>query len=480
MQKSYLFYDLETTGLNKCFDQIVQFAAIRTDLSFNELDRYEWHVRLRADVVPSPMAFATHKVSLQRLTSAKMEFDVVKKIHALVNEPGTISIGYNSLAFDDEMLRFAFYRNLLAPYTHQYANACQRMDIYPLVVMYALYKPEVLVWPNIDGHPSLKLELLAKANDCAAGQAHDAMSDVEMTLRLARKLAHAHKMWDYLLGFYDKAMDLKRQNQLSAWPDLGRYGLLIEPKFGTRSQYQVPVLALGQHQHYKNQSLWLHLDKPELANWSADTMEETTWVSRKRAAEPGFILPLQERFMQHLSSTRLAQIEANQIWLQQHPEELAAICDHYQHYTYPEIPQLDASAALYQSGFWQRQEETWMRVFHQSDWSSRAHALTRAVSARTYELGLRLVASHAPHLLSASQTEDYQNYLAGLAPTCAQQVQYDFRGEARLTLTKARSEADALLADSSLSEEQCEIVQDVQKYLQAQQNDSTCLRHCFT
>ncbi|MBW1941023.1 MAG: hypothetical protein JRI28_06590, partial [Deltaproteobacteria bacterium] len=36
---TYLFYDLETTGLNKAFDQILQFAAIRTDMKLKETER---------------------------------------------------------------------------------------------------------------------------------------------------------------------------------------------------------------------------------------------------------------------------------------------------------------------------------------------------------------------------------------------------------------------------------------------------------
>ena len=40
MKKTYLFYDIETTGLNKAFDQVLQFAAIRTDKQLNEIDRY--------------------------------------------------------------------------------------------------------------------------------------------------------------------------------------------------------------------------------------------------------------------------------------------------------------------------------------------------------------------------------------------------------------------------------------------------------
>ena len=42
--KYYVFYDLETTGINPAFDQILQFAAVKTDLSFNEIDRYQYTV----------------------------------------------------------------------------------------------------------------------------------------------------------------------------------------------------------------------------------------------------------------------------------------------------------------------------------------------------------------------------------------------------------------------------------------------------
>src|SRR3990167_351623 len=122
IKSSYLFYDIETTGLNKCFDQVLQFAAIRTDLSFNEIARAFISIRLNPDVTPSPAAIMTHRISMQDMQSGKPEVEGICEIHRLMNTPGTISLGYNNLNFDDEFLRFSFYRNLLPPYTHQYAN----------------------------------------------------------------------------------------------------------------------------------------------------------------------------------------------------------------------------------------------------------------------------------------------------------------------------------------------------------------------
>jgi exodeoxyribonuclease I len=62
---TYLFYDLETTGLNRAFDQVLQFAAIRTDMSFNEIDRHEIRIKLRPDVIISPYAIITHRIPIR-------------------------------------------------------------------------------------------------------------------------------------------------------------------------------------------------------------------------------------------------------------------------------------------------------------------------------------------------------------------------------------------------------------------------------
>lgn len=42
----YVFYDTETTGTKTAFDQILQFAAIRTDDDLCELDRFNIRCRL--------------------------------------------------------------------------------------------------------------------------------------------------------------------------------------------------------------------------------------------------------------------------------------------------------------------------------------------------------------------------------------------------------------------------------------------------
>ena len=52
----YVFYDTETTGTETAFDQILQFAAIKTDDDFNELDRINVRCRLLPHIIPAPGA----------------------------------------------------------------------------------------------------------------------------------------------------------------------------------------------------------------------------------------------------------------------------------------------------------------------------------------------------------------------------------------------------------------------------------------
>src|SRR6056297_1090841 len=69
---SYVFYDTETTGTDTTFDQILQFAAIRTDGNLNALDRFEIRCRLLPHVVPAPGALLATRVTPAMLTDRSL------------------------------------------------------------------------------------------------------------------------------------------------------------------------------------------------------------------------------------------------------------------------------------------------------------------------------------------------------------------------------------------------------------------------
>lgn len=465
---TYLFYDIETSGLNKCFDQVLQFAAVRTDLNFNELERYNIFIKLNPDVIPSPTAMLIHQITLAQIQSGSCEYEAMRKIHGLFNTPGTITVGYNTLGFDDEFLRFSFYRNLLTPYTHQYANNCGRMDIYPMIVMYRLFKPDSIVWPEINGVVTLKLEHLNKANGLNSGSAHDAMNDVEATIALARLLKREEKMWEYLCGYFNKKIDLERMGKLSATGSEYQRALLVDGGIGATKIYQSPVVGLGMHNHYKNQTLWLPLDAFSFAAITADNIATTTFVSRKRLGEPPILLPLTERFGHYLNNERLQLVESNCLWMKENPELLMQLIEYHKEYKYPEIPHLDVDAALYQLGFMSNADQIKCEKFHAADSVREKSRLVENFSSMNLQdQAIRVLGRNYSQDLMLANGDLYKKFGAYVQRIRAGEVFINYKNEPHLTPKVALAEIECLRKTKELTVDQNDLLDELVRYIQS-------------
>ncbi|MFO7558310.1 MAG: exonuclease domain-containing protein [Desulfobacterales bacterium] len=466
---SYLFYDIETTGLNKAFDQIVQFAAIRTDMLLNEIERHNFLVKLRPDVIISPHAIITHRISVSDAMCGICEFEAAAKIHKLINEPGTISLGYNTLGFDDEFLRFTFHRNLLPPYTHQYKNGCRRMDLFPIAIMYWLYRKNVLNWPENNGKPSLRLEHLSAANDLTRGKAHDALVDVEATIALTKRFIKETEMWNYLSGFFVKNIDRQRVSKLPVAFEQKTAGytcgMMISGEFGTDMLFQIPVLFIGNSIPYSNQTLWLRTDLPELRDTALDTIPETTWVIRKRFGEPGILLPPLERYVTLLDKKRLLESEKNIKWLQKNPDIFISVIEYHQNFQYPEIPDLDVDAALYQLEFMSRNTEMLCRQFHLAPIPEKEKLIDQFQTPETRTLALRVLARNYPESLSAEHLQKFRKYMKKVNPPTPEKALCDYKGTLRTTPASALAEIKELKKSRDLERLQIHLLDELETYI---------------
>jgi exodeoxyribonuclease-1 len=457
--QTYLFYDLETTGLSKSFDQVLHFAAIRTDLSLNELNRYELKIKLNPDVIPSPYALLTHKMGIKEILQGTPEFEGIKKIHQWLNEPGTISLGYNTLGFDDEFLRFSFYRNLLKPYTHQYANQCYRMDIYPMTVMFFLFKKNILKWPEQDGKISLKLEKLNAENNFFSGRSHHAMVDVEVTLELAKRFLHEREMWDYLHGYFKKEIDSERTKPLQQ--DIA---LLISGKLGAQLKFHCPVLFLANHRHYNNQSLWLRLDTEDMTQIPAENLIENSWVFNKKPGEPNFILPCKERFLQQTDPERMVLAKKNKLWLENNPALFNSLVEHYANYTYPVVPHADIEARLYLNGFWNQEDDSFCQRFHATA-SSEKNKIIATTTSKLKSLALRILARNYPDVLRFEDTHELLEYMRRVNAEHENDMHVDFQGKKRLTPKIALQEINTIRTTQELEQADLMLLKDFEDYL---------------
>jgi exodeoxyribonuclease I len=452
---TYLFYDLETSGLNPTFDQILQFAAIRTDADFQELERHNFRIRLRPDIIPSPGALLATDISvLKAITTGRREYDAARTIHSLFNQPNTVSIGYNSLAFDDLFLRFTFYRNLLPVYTHQWQNGCGRLDLFPITVLYWLRNSPLLNWPELDGKPTLRLEYLSEANGLAEGQAHDALVDVEAAVALARRLRQDESLWSDCLAFFDKNNFADRLDELPRFADRP-YALLVNGRFGYDHRCQVPALYLGQTNGKVSRSLWLRLDQPNLSQTTLDTIPETTWIIRKKAGEPPLILAPEPH---HLSQERRQITRDNLKWVRQQPQLLEQIATYHLEATLPPVsPDLDA--ALYVHGFPSNHTESLCQQFHQADLPHKLRLLSDFQEDVYCQLAERLLCRNYG---LAFRFPAYQVYEQQLRDET--QPLLDYRGQLRLTPRQALVEIEAARQES-LAARQQGILTDLHRYI---------------
>lgn len=192
---SFVIYDLETTGLDPQWNLPLQAAAIHTDADLRPLGELSLRCRLPAHIVPSPGALMTTGIRPEQLEQAPLSSTEMLGIIARALEawaPATI-IGYNTLRYDEEILRHAFFTHLMPPYATS-LNGHRRADLLTMVRAVAMLEPGAITVPlNGMGKPSFRLGELCRANGIALSEdeAHDAMADTKATLALFRHLRQA-------------------------------------------------------------------------------------------------------------------------------------------------------------------------------------------------------------------------------------------------------------------------------------------------
>lgn len=208
MSSSLFFYDLETSGINPREQRIMQFAGQRTDMNLNPIgEPVNVLIRLADDVLPDPDAILVTGITPQQTKDDGItEAEFLKYFHEQVAAPDTIFVGYNTVRFDDEFMRFVHYRNFYDAYEWHWQDGRSRWDLLDVVRMTRALRPDGINWPfGTDGRASNRLELLTSVNGLEHENAHDALNDVLATLAIARLIRQKQpRLFDYLLSMREK------------------------------------------------------------------------------------------------------------------------------------------------------------------------------------------------------------------------------------------------------------------------------------
>lgn len=433
---SFVFYDTETTGTDTFYDQILQFAAIRTDDALNEIDRFEIRCRTQPHILPAPGALLVTGVTLDQLSDPALpsHYEMASAIHEKLSEwSPAIFAGYNSLEFDEDLLRQAFYQSLLPPFLTN-TNGNSRLDIMRLALAAHEFDPGHLEIPRRDdGAITFKLDRLAPANGFLHPNAHDALADVEATIFLAKLVKErVPRIWEHLLKMGQKAEAVRNAQETPV-------RLFTEFRFNKPNHWLVSAIAVDPENSGSIIAFNLAHDPAELLSVSDDSLKK--WAATKpkplrtiKANSSPILLDL-EMVQDRADLMKIGEPEIMRRaqLLQGSPELRHRLLRAYveTREVYEQSPWLEEQ--IYR-GFPGSRDAVLMRDFHRGSWPGRVEIAGQFQDDRYRKIAMRIVFSHRPDLLGQETQEAFSEAIARRWLT---------EGKARwLTIEKALAEIE--------------------------------------
>ena len=408
----YIFYDLECTGLSPAFDVPVQAAFIRTDEHLVVEKELVLRARVPDHVVPAPDALMVTGQRPGDLTDAPLsQTQMLREIAIFIAKAApTVIMGYNALAYDEEILRAALFQNLLPPYLTS-LDGNRRADVLTMARAIATIRPGAIRIPERDGRQVFRLGEVCRANaiDLDEDAAHDALNDVRATIALFRLLREQAP--DLVASLMENADKRSVQRRLDAGGVFGlvAFGKVVPVAPLMTSPTNPSSLALADLRI--DPASWLDQSQAELSAALASRGEKLVRTV-KLNAQP-MLLPWADvhnaagcdEAASALHRDRLQQINAHDgIW-KTLPPALAARYADREPSPWPE-------ARLYER-FVTDADARACQTWHHLPWEQRfAFAAEAIADERLRAFANRLAFLETPHLLSPSALQRGRAWLA--------------------------------------------------------------------
>lgn len=359
---SFFWHDYETFGTDPARDRPAQFAGRRTTVDLEPVgEPLVLYCRPAPDVLPQPDAVRITGITPQLAWREGVpEHEFAASIHREFIQPHTCGAGYNSIRFDDEFTRHLFYRNFYDPYQREWSGGNSRWDLIDAVRLWHALRPEGFHWPlREDGATSFRLEQLSAANGLTHDKAHDALSDVDATIALARSLKKLQpRLFEHALRLRDKKFAATLLNLHEMTPVLH-----VSSKIPAARGCLAVIAPLAAHPRNGNEIITYDLghDPTELLELDVDDLRERIFASPEDLPEGLSRIPVKgvhlnkSPMLAPLSTLNPAQAAHWGIRLDQclaHREALYPVRDALsaklrEVFAAPEFPERDAELALY-------------------------------------------------------------------------------------------------------------------------------------
>ena len=289
---TFYWHDYETSGADPSIDRPWQFAGVRTNTQLEIVgEPLIVYSRPTPDRLPHPAAVRVTGITPQEAERRGLrETEFVAQIEQQLAQPRTCGVGYNSIRFDDEITRFALWRNFRDPYAREWQNHNSRWDLLDVARTYRALSPEGICWPQRpDGHTSFRLEDLTAANDIEHGAAHDALADVLATIALAKRLRQVNG------ELFETLYEQRQKRAVSQLVDVQEMTPLVHVSgmFGAARHNLALVAPIAWHPTNNSELICADLSAaPAFLDQDVDTVKAALFTPAEQLPEGIFRPPL--------------------------------------------------------------------------------------------------------------------------------------------------------------------------------------------
>ena len=406
---NYVIWDIETDSAQLDWATMIEVGAILLDENFKEKERFSARCRMPQDRVPSATALCINKSNVDLITKGNLShYQMIAQLEKKFREwsPATF-MGFSSVGFDDEILRREFFKSLRKPYLINTEGNSRHDALNMIKAAFAIDENILKTELNPKGNKSMKLESLARLNGFDSKDAHSALFDTELTVKVLGLLKEKQPdLWHEYLKTKSKVVVenlIKHEKMFTINENFfgKNYLFLVAPLHP--NSWMHPIYKWGQ---VVNLSANIEeLQKLNYQDLKKEMKKSPRFYKTIKSNKAPIILDKSlgmkvdpyKKIGENLLNKRAELMKTNEKFSQDICNILKEAAEEKMETSSQE--DIEPEESIYSGGFIPSKDEALFPKFHNADWKEKLAILDRFQDDRLITFGHGLIFNEAPEIL---------------------------------------------------------------------------------
>ena len=183
-----VIWDIESSGASTDWSSIIEIGGVLVDENLKEIDRFNLRCSLPEGEIFQAMALIVNKTSIKQLTQTNLShYQMLGEVEKIFKKwSPAIFLGWSSIGFDEELIRKEFFKGIRYPYISSAAPNKRHDGINIARAAYVVDSSILQTEINEKNNVVFKLESLARMQGIDTSDAHSALADAELTVKILR------------------------------------------------------------------------------------------------------------------------------------------------------------------------------------------------------------------------------------------------------------------------------------------------------